>query len=65
MIKNLTARTIKVQLGSKIASMEAVNVMPYMLAPQGSVSPQTETKLMKGTNVEVSQEDLPTSDDNP
>ena len=64
MIKNLTARVINVQQGSKIASIEAAIVVPHMLAPQGSASPQTETKLMKGTNIAVSQEDLPTSDDN-
>ena len=34
MIKNLTARTIKVSQGSKVASMEAANVVPHMLAPQ-------------------------------
>ena len=34
MIKNLMARTIKVSQGSKVASMEAANVVPHMLAPQ-------------------------------
>ena len=34
MIKNLTARTIKVSQGSKVASMEAANVVPHMLAPR-------------------------------
>ena len=64
MIKNLTARAIKVPQGSKIASMEAANVVPHMLAPQGVAPPQAETILMKSANVEVSQEDLPMSDDN-
>ena len=64
-IKNLTARVIKVQQGSKVASMEAANAVPHMLAPQGPVSPPTETKVMKSTNVvEVSHEDLPTSNTN-
>ena len=34
MIKNLTTRTIKVSQRSKVASMEAANVVPHMLAPQ-------------------------------
>ena len=61
MIKNLTARVIKVQQGSKIASIKAANVVPHMLAPQEALSPEPETKVMKSTNVEVSQGDLPTS----
>ena len=66
MIYNLTALVIKVQQGSEVASMEAANVVPHMLAPQGSASPPTETKVMKSTNaVEVSHGDLPVSDDNP
>ena len=59
MIKNLTARVIKVQQGSKIASMEAANVVPHMLAPQGSAFPQTEMKLMKSATVEVSEREEP------
>ena len=43
MIKNLTARSITVNQGSKIAEMAAANVIPNMLAPQAS--PQTETLL--------------------
>ena len=61
MIKNLTARVIKVQQGSKVASIEAANVVPHMLAPQEAPPPEPETKVMKSTNVEVSQRDLPTS----
>ena len=38
MIKNLTARTIKVSQGSKVASMEAANVVLHMLAPQETTS---------------------------
>ena len=64
MIKNLTARAIKVPQGSKVASMEVANVIPHMLAPQDTTPFQTETNIMKGTNVEVSHGDLPTSDDN-
>ena len=59
MIKNLTARVVKVQQGSKVASIEAANVVPHMLAPQEMQSPQTSVKTMKSTNVEVSSEDLP------
>ena len=55
MIKNLTARTIKVSQGSKVASMEVANVVPHMLAPQDATPVQTETKIMKSTNVEVSR----------
>ena len=66
MIKNLTARVIKVQQGSKVASLEAANVVPHMLAPQGTQSPQINVKTitMKSTNVEVSSKDLPTSSKN-
>ena len=64
MIKNLTARAIKVPQGSKVASMEVANVIPHMLDPQDTTPFQTETNIMKGTNVEVSHGDLPTSDDN-
>ena len=63
MIKNLTARAIKVLQGSKVASMEVANVIPHMLAPQHTTPFQTETNIMKGTNVEVSHGDLPMSDD--
>ena len=61
MIKNLTARVVKVQQGSKVALIEAANVVPHMLAPQEMQSPQTNVKTMKSTNVEVSSKDLPTN----
>ena len=64
MIKNLTARTVKVQQGSKVASIEAANVVPHMLAPQETAPPQTKVKPMKNMNVEVSSEDLPSSNKN-
>ena len=64
MIKNLTTRTIKFSQGSKVASMEAANVVPHMLAPQDTTSVQPETNIMKSTNVEVSQRDLPMTNDN-
>ena len=65
MIKNLTARVVKVQQGSKVALIEAANVVPHMLAPQEMQFPQTNVKTMKSTNVEVSAKDLPTnSNDN-
>ena len=64
MIKNLTARVVKVQQGSKVASIEAANVVPHMLAPQEMHSPQTNVKTMKSTNVEVSSKDLPTNSKN-
>ena len=57
MIKNLTARTVKVQQGSKIASMEVANVVPHMLAPQGTAPLHNETKIMKSANIKVSQKD--------
>ena len=65
MIKNLTTRTIKVSQGSKVASMEAANVVPHMLAPQDTTPVRPETNIMKSTNVEVSQRDLPMTNDNP
>ena len=61
MIKNLTARTIKVSQGSKVASMEAANIVPHLLAPQETTSVRSETNIMKSANVEVSQRDLPTT----
>ena len=64
MIKNLTARVIKVQQGSKVTSLEAVNVVPHMLAPQEAQPPQTDVKTMKSTQGEVSPRDLPKSDKN-
>ena len=60
MIKNLTARVIKVQQGSKVASLEAANIVPHMLAPQETQSPQSDITIIKNINVEVSQRDLPT-----
>ena len=60
MIKNLTARVIKVPQGSRVASLEAANVVPHMLAPQEAQPPKTNIKPMKSAHVEVSQEDLPT-----
>ena len=60
MIKNLTARVIKVPQGSKVASLEAANVVPHMLAPQEAQPSKTDVKTMKSTHVEVSKEDLPT-----
>ena len=65
MIKNLTARTIKVSQGSKVALMEAANVVPHMLAPQDTTPVRPKTNIMKSTNVEVSQRDLPMTNDNP
>ena len=64
MIKNLTARVIKIQQGSKVASLQAAYVVPHMLAPQETQSPQTNVKTMKSTNVEVFSKDLPTSNQN-
>ena len=58
MIKNLTARTIKVEQGSKIASMEAANAESHMLVPQGSTHLPTENKIMKGTNINIPQQEL-------
>ena len=63
MIKNLTARVVKVQQGNKVAQIEAANVVPHMLAPQEAPPPQTDIKLMKSANVEVSDKDLPTGSD--
>ena len=62
MIKNLTARVIKVPQGSKVALVEAANVVPHMLAPQETQSPETNVKPMKSTHVEVSPRDVPTED---
>ena len=64
MIKNLTARNIKVSQGSKVASMEAANVVPHMLAPQDTTPVRPEPNIMKSTSIEVSQGDLPMINDN-
>ena len=64
MIKNLMARTIKVSQGSKVASMEAANVVPHMLAPQDTTPVRPEPNIMKSTSIEVSQGDLPMINDN-
>ena len=56
MIKNLTARTVKVQQGSKIASMEVANAVPHMLAPQGPMPPPTESKILKSASVNITQQ---------
>ena len=48
-----------------MASMEAANVVPHMLAPQDATPVRSETNIMKSTNIEVSQGDLPTTNDNP
>ena len=61
MIKNLTARTIKVEQGSKVASMEVANVVPHMLVPQGTASLRNETKTMKSMNIRVLQKDSSTT----
>ena len=55
MIKNLTARTVKVQQGSKIASMEVANVVPHMLAPKRAAPLHTETEIIKSANIKVPQ----------
>ena len=48
-----------------MASMEAANIVPHMLAPQETKPTRPETNIMKSTNVEVSQRDLPTTNNNP
>ena len=50
MIKNLTARNITVNQGSKIAEMAAANVIPHMLAPQTS----TQTETLPAKNAQCS-----------
>ena len=45
--------------------MEAANVVLHMLAPQETTSVRSETNIMKSTNVEVSQRDWPTTNNNP
>ena len=52
---------VKVPQGSKVALVEAANVVPHMLAPQETQSPETNVKPMKTAHVEVSREDLPTN----
>ena len=62
MIKNLTARVIKVPQGSKVACNRSCQCgTSHVSSPGGSASRILTTKVMKSTNVDVSQEDLPTS----
>ena len=58
MMKNLTARTVTIHQGVKIATMSAANLVPHMLAPEEvkvqNPPQQTETDakiLMKGASV--------------
>ena len=34
MMKNLTARTVTIHQGVKVATMSAANIVPHMLAPE-------------------------------
>ena len=34
MMKNLTAQTVTIHQGVKVATMSAANIMPHMLAPE-------------------------------
>ena len=58
MMKNLTARTVTIHQGVKVATMSAANVVPHMLAPEEvkvqtpPVKPETNTKVpMKSASV--------------
>ena len=42
MMKNLTAREVIINQGIKIATMGAANIVPHMLAPQGTTTEMTE-----------------------
>ena len=53
MIKNMTARNITVNQGSKIAEMVAAYVIPHMLAPQASM--QTETLPAKNAQCSTNE----------
>ena len=57
-MKNLTARTVTIHQGVKIATMSAANLVPHMLAPEEvkvqNPPQQTETDAkisMKGASV--------------
>ena len=58
MMKNLTALTVTIHQGAKIATMSAANTVPHMLAPEEvkvKVPPENfkkDTKIpMKGTSI--------------
>ena len=58
MMKNLTARTVTIHQGAKIATMSAANIVPHMLAPEEvkvKVPPKNfekDTKIpMKGASI--------------
>ena len=53
MIKNLTARSITINQGSKIPEMAAANVIPHMLAPQATAKTETlPTKNVQRSTIE-------------
>ena len=52
MMKNLTARTVTIHQGVKIATMSAANIVPHMLAPE-EVKVQTPPQQTK-TDVKIS-----------
>ena len=66
MMKNLTARTVTIHQGVKVATMSAANVVPHMLAPEevkakpSSKNPENDiTILMKGASAEKESRSSP------
>ena len=70
MMKNLTARTVTIHQGVKVATMSTANVVPHMLAPEEvKVKPPPKnpeediTILMKGASVEKGSRSSPIKGD--
>ena len=57
MMKNLTARTVTIHQGVKVATMSAANIVPHMLAPEEvkaqdtSKDSENEKIIMKSTQI--------------
>ena len=69
MMKNLTARTVTIHQGVKIATMSAANIVPQMLAPEEAKMKIPPTNLksdttipMKGTSVREGTETAPSKE---
>ena len=70
MMKNLTARTVTIHQGVKVANMSAANVVPHMLAPEEMKAkpppqnPENDITIpMKGTSAEKGSRSSPIEGD--
>ena len=66
MMKNLTARTVTIHQGVKVATMSTANVVPHMLAPEevkarpSPKNPKNDITIpMKGASTEKESQSSP------